>query len=81
MDLPGAGPPVLLLDTNVYIDRAAGRLAPTLRDFIDSALLFHCSVALAELAVGVANADPSRAGWAARRDHYVRCLPPYRRAD
>jgi len=61
---------VLLLDTNVYINRAAGRLAPQVRDAIDQALLFHCSVALAELAVGVANADPSRPGWLALRDHY-----------
>ncbi len=68
MDLPGA--PVLLLDTNVYINRAAGRLATALRDVIDSALLFHCSVALAELAVGVANANPSRAGWVAGYEHY-----------
>jgi predicted nucleic acid-binding protein len=66
----GAGPAVLLLDTNVYIDRAAGRLAAPLRDAVDRALLFHCSVALAELAVGVANADPLRAGWSAIRDHY-----------
>jgi predicted nucleic acid-binding protein len=65
-----AGPAVLLLDTNVYINRAAGRLAPALRSILDSALLFHCSVALAELAVGVANADPSHADWLAMRDHY-----------
>jgi predicted nucleic acid-binding protein len=38
---------------------------------IDRTLLFHCSVALAELAVGVANADPSRPGWAAMRAHYT----------
>ncbi len=61
---------MLLLDTNVYINRAAGRLAPPVRDAIDQALLFHCSVALAELAVGVANADPSRPDWPALRDHY-----------
>jgi len=69
--LSGGGPPVLLLDTNVYINRAAGRLAAPLRDLIDKALLFHCSVSLAELTVGVANADPSRSGWAALRDHYT----------
>lgn len=69
--LAGAGPVVLLLDTNVYINRAAGRLAAPLRDAIDQALLFHCSVALAELAVGIANADPSRSGWPALRDHYA----------
>lgn len=62
---------MLLLDTNVYINRAAGRLTPPLCQLIDTALLFHCSVALAELALGVANADPSRAGWAALKDHYA----------
>ena len=69
--LAGAGPAVLLLDTNVYINRAAGRLDRPLQDAIDGALLFHCSVALAELAVGVANADPARRGWPALRDHYA----------
>jgi predicted nucleic acid-binding protein len=64
------GPMFLLLDTNVYISRASGRLARAVSDIIDQALLFHCSVALAELAIGVANADPSRPGWAAMRDHY-----------
>ncbi len=68
--MPVAGPPALLLDTNVYINHAAGRLAPALRDLLDLALLFHCSVALAELAVGVANADPSHADWPRMRDHY-----------
>lgn len=38
---------------------------------MDQALLFHCSVALAELAAGVANANPSRPGWPALRDHYI----------
>jgi len=68
--LPGGSPRALLLDTNVYINRAAGRLAAPLREVIDQALLFHCSVGLAELSVGVANADPSRPGWSALRDHY-----------
>lgn len=35
------------------------------------ARLFHCSVCLAELAIGVANADPSRANWADLRGYYV----------
>lgn len=68
--LPIGNPPALLLDTNVYINRAAGRLAAPLRDVVDRALLFHCSVGLAELAAGVANADPSRPGWPALREHY-----------
>jgi len=66
-----SGPLFLLLDTNVYVNRAAGRLASHVRDAVDQALLFHCSVALAELALGVANADPSRAGWTAMQDHYA----------
>jgi predicted nucleic acid-binding protein len=66
-----SGPLSLLLDTNVYINHAAGRLAPRVRDAVDRALLFHCSVVLAELALGVANADPSRAGWSAMQDHYA----------
>jgi len=65
-----AGPLVLLLDTNVYIHRAAGRLPTPLRELIDRALLFHCSVALAELAIGVGNADPAGPKWPALRDHY-----------
>lgn len=69
--MAGAGPAVLLLDTNVYINRASGRLDRPLQDAIDGALLFHCSVAFAELAVGVANANPARRGWSVLRDHYA----------
>ncbi len=69
--LTGGGSAVLLLDTNVYINRAAGRLDAALRELIDRAFLFHCSVALAELATGIANADPSRTGWPLLRDYYV----------
>ncbi len=71
----------LLLDTNIYINRAAGRLEPRTCEAIDQALLFHCSVALAELATGVANADPSRPGWPAMKDHYAdlfASIPPSR---
>ena len=74
-------PLFLLLDTNIYINHAAGRLAPDVRESIDQALLFHCSVALAELACGVANADPSRPGWLAIQDHYTELfasIPPSR---
>ena len=61
----------LVLDTGVYIHSAAGRLPEELGRLIDRALLFHCAVALAELAVGVAAADPRGPGWAALRDHYA----------
>lgn len=70
-DLPGAAPAVLLLDTTVYIHRAAGRLPEGLGELIDRALLFHCSVCLGELAVGVAGADPGRPSWRKLRDHYA----------
>jgi predicted nucleic acid-binding protein len=65
-----AGPAALMLDTNVYINIAAGRAADAVREAVDSAILFHSSVALAELATGVSNADPSGAGWPRMRDHY-----------
>ncbi len=64
-------PRALLLDTNVYINLAAGRATATVREAVDRAILFHCSVALGELAVGVANADPSRPDWPSLCDHYV----------
>lgn len=48
-----------------------GRLPAGLRDLVDRALLFHCSVCLGELAVGVADADPGRPFWPGLRDHYA----------
>lgn len=68
-DLP-PGRVVLVPDTNVYIDDAGGNLPRAVEALLDRALLFHCSVCLAELAVGVANADPGHKGSAATRDHY-----------
>ncbi len=68
--LSADGSPALMLDTNVYINRASGRLPSALAALIDAALLFHCAVALGELATGVANADPGRPAWSALRDHY-----------
>jgi predicted nucleic acid-binding protein len=70
-DLTGSGRPVLVSDTNVYIMDAAGVLPDAAAALISRALLFHCAVCLAELAVGVANADPDLPGWAAQRDHYA----------
>jgi predicted nucleic acid-binding protein len=68
-DLP-PGPAGLVPDTNVYINDAGGNLPPAVEALRDRTLLFHCSVCLAELAVGVANADPRHPSWAATRDHY-----------
>lgn len=70
---PDDAPPTrlpLVLDTNVYIADAAGTLPSGAEALIDRALLFHCSVCLAELAVGIANADPRRPEWPNIRDHY-----------
>jgi len=48
---------------------------------VDRRLLFHCSVCIGELSTGVANADPTHAGWKALRDHYaglIASIPPTR---
>ncbi|MCJ2050146.1 type II toxin-antitoxin system VapC family toxin [Methylobacterium sp. J-070] len=66
-----AAPLALVLDTGVYIHSAAGRLPEDLQGRIERALLFHCAVALAELAVGVAASDPVGPNWPALRDHYA----------
>jgi len=58
-------------DTNVYIRAAGGNLPALVQDLVERALLFHCSVCLAELATGVADASPSRPSWSRLRDHYV----------
>jgi len=69
--ISAAGRAALLLDTNVYIYSAAGRLAPEAAALLDRGLLFHCTVCIAELATGVANANPAGAGWKKTRDHYA----------
>jgi len=70
-DIAGVLRTAIVLDTNVYIHEAAGTLPPAGQRFIDHGLLFHCSVCLAELTLGVANAPPSRPDWTRLRDHYV----------
>jgi predicted nucleic acid-binding protein len=69
-DIAGIGRAPLLLDTNVYIMSAAGRLSEPAADLVDRGLLFHCSVCIGELATGLANADPTRPEWRAMRAHY-----------
>lgn len=70
-DVTAGGRAAILLDTNVYIRSAAGTLPEAAGALVDRGLLFHCSVCVAELTTGVANADPARAGWRALRDHYA----------
>jgi len=69
-DISGTGRAALLLDTNVYIHAAAGTLPAAVAALADRGLLFHCSVCVAELATGVAHADPTHPGWRRMRDHY-----------
>ena len=69
-DLADSGRTALVPDTNVYIKSAAGLLPPVVAALLDRARLFHCTVCLGELAMGVANADPAHPQWLATRDHY-----------
>jgi predicted nucleic acid-binding protein len=66
-----ARPTELVVDTNVYIRSFANTLPPAVEALVDQSLLFHCSVCVAELTAGIANADPAHAGWESLRDHYV----------
>lgn len=80
-DLIGDGRATLLLDTNVYIRSAAGTLPSEVDLLLDKGLLFHCAVCIAEITTGVANGDPTHAGWKALRDHYaalIAGIPPTR---
>ena len=70
-DLPRRSRVALVPDTNVYIYNAAGRLPPEVESLLDTALLFHSTICLAELAVGIASADPSGPEWTQVRDYYV----------
>ena len=53
-----------VIDTNVYIHRAAGRLPESVRSLIDHGVIYHCSVCLAEFALGLGKRDPRAPGWA-----------------
>ncbi len=80
-DIAGEGRAAILVDTNVYIHSAAGTLPAAAEMLVDRGLLFHCSVCVSELSIGVANADPARPNWKALRDHYaglIASIPPTR---
>ena len=61
----------LVPDTNVYIHAAAGTLPAPVAALLDRSLQFHCSVCLAELAMGVAAYSPNARHWPKIRDHYA----------
>ena len=73
-DLPATGVLPLVVDTNVYINNAAGRLSPAVETALERAVLFHCSVCVAEIAAGIANANPSHKGWKNTRAIYGEVL-------
>lgn len=73
-DIAGAGRAAILLDTNVYIHSAAGTLPAAAEALVDRGLLFHCSVCVAELSTGVANANLLDGGWKSLRDHYANLI-------
>lgn len=79
--IAGTGRARLLLDTCVYIHEAGGKLSVEAQALVDDCISFHSAVCVAELTTGVANADPTRSGWAAKRDHYfalIRTIPEHR---
>jgi predicted nucleic acid-binding protein len=64
------GRAMLAPDTTVYIHQAAGRLPPSAKSLVEGALMFHCSVCLAELTSGLANRDVTDRRWVDARDHF-----------
>jgi predicted nucleic acid-binding protein len=80
-DLAENGRTAMVLDTNVYIHSAAGRLPPAAIALVDRALLFHCSVCVSELTTGIANSNPSHPAWKSVKAHYtalIATFPPAR---
>lgn len=69
--LEGSGPVAFVADTNVYIREAAGTLPLSVQDLLDRTLLYHCTVCLGELAVGLGNADPTHRAWPRTRSYYA----------
>ena len=69
----GATSPVLL-DTNIYILNASGRLSTDGIRILDQSLLFHCAVSVGELMTGVGAYSPASPMWRATRDHYQRIV-------
>ena len=81
VEMVGPGRPILMLDTDIYIDEAAGRLPVPVSAAIDRAQLFHCSICLGELALGVGGVSPLARGYKALREHYrqlAQIIPPSR---
>ena len=61
----------VVLDTNIYIDMAAGRFEPEIRAKLAGCLHHHSIVALAELAQGVAAYSPEAKSYASVKAYYL----------
>jgi predicted nucleic acid-binding protein len=70
-DIAGKGRQVFVLDTNIYIMDAAGILPEAAAIILDQGLMFHCSVCLAEISVGIGKYAPKAPDWQAVAKHYA----------
>lgn len=69
-DLDARSDPDVMLDTNIYIFAAAGRLSTQIKATLESVLQHHCTVCLGEIAVGLANRDVTSATWRGEREYW-----------
>jgi len=65
------GPIVLVPDTTVYVDMAAGRMPGSAFDLMCEATQLHSVVCLSEIAQGLSLYDPKAPRYRAMRSHYV----------
>jgi hypothetical protein len=70
-DIAGMGRQVFVPDTNIYIMDAAGILPLAAETIINQGLMFHCSICLAEVSVGVGKYAPKASDWRMVADHYA----------
>ena len=70
-DIPGKGRQIFVPDTNIYITDAAGVLPQAAEAIVNEGLMFHCSICLAEVSVGVGKYAPTASDWQTVTDHYA----------
>jgi len=70
-DIAGKGRQTFVPDTNIYIMDAAGILPEAAKTILDQGLMFHCSVCLAEISVGVGRYSPGASDWRRVADQYA----------
>jgi hypothetical protein len=70
-DIAGKGRQVFVPDANIYIMDAAGILPHAAETIVDQGLMFHCSICIAEVSVGVGKYAPKASDWQRVADHYA----------